>query len=179
MRASQDKTWAAGRKRPGEAGKGAGAAWEGKGFRRRKRGREGRAETEKQESLHGACVPKATWSSDCPHLHKGLWEPDGRMSWNPKTRGGAGWPEEQEQIRQDADSPEAKHSSPEPPWGQRAYGLVVSLGCPQRLRREPGLPVLQATPSPHPCHHHLIPGGAKGPPSQAMSLWPGAAASAF
>ena len=160
-------------------GKGAGAAWEGKGFRRRKRGREGRAETEKQESLHGACVPKATWSSDCPHLHKGLWEPDGRMSWNPKTRGGAGWPEEQEQIRQDADSPEAKHSSPEPPWGQRAYGPVVSLGCPQRLRREPGLPVLQATPSPHPCHHHLIPGGAKGPPSQAMSLWPGAAASAF
>ena len=35
-----------------------------------------------------------------------------------------------------ADSPEDKHCSPEPPWGPRAYALVVSLGCLQRLRRD-------------------------------------------
>lgn len=98
--------------------------------------------------MAGASGPKGHWSSDCPHLHKGPWEPDGLMSRNPK-RGGAGWPEEQEQIRQDADSPEAKHSltraslGPEGLW---ASGLPVYRRV-WRLRPPVLRPLLPHTPA--------------------------------
>ena len=152
-----------------ELGEGAGAAWEGKGVRRRQRGREDRAEAEEQESPHGACVPEATWSSGCPHLHKAWWEPDVRCPGIQRRGVEPAGPRNRSRSARTANSPEDKRCSPEPPWGPRAYGLVVSLGCPQRLWRDQthlcSRPLL-----PHTTATTTSPGSAKGPPSQATSL---------
>lgn len=150
-RASQDRTRAAGRKRPGGAGKGAGAAWEGKGFRRgmREGGRiqqRHRAPESRRTGLrpkgHLELRPVLTCTRRCgsrmvrcPGIPRGGVEPAG-----PRTE--ADPPEQLTVLRTSA-----AHLSL--PGAGGPCGSVVSLGGPQRLQRDQTYLCSGPLPSPH------------------------------
>lgn len=159
--------WAAGRKGPGEVGKGAGAAWEDRGREEWGGGTEHWSESPHQGlcpkgQCHLDLGPVLTCTSVCGSQMvlstlSDVLESQGVRCSLPAQGTEAHPPAQLTALR-------AKHCCPEPPWGQRACGLVVSLDADRGSR---GTSLASAPAHVFPTHHHhrYIPGSSEGSPS--------------